>query len=198
MEQKETPSEEQKEPTAPQAAGQEQEPQEDEIIWAPQRKKVSDLLQKLIDILKRYNGYKCVYVCKLDKFNDDPKQEKGTTSALARKLLVGYLMTGRGRKEEFMKNFVGAPIAYVQVHWDIPTMAEDGCYDDVDIKGKPIKTISAAEYMLVEPEKFEPYLLVRQGTDKIAIIKGNPYRKITKEDAKAITEALQGKPEEQK
>lgn len=196
MEQKETQPEQA--PPTPDTTGSDQVKEGDEIIWAPQRKKVSDLLQKLIDILKRYNGYKCVSVCKLDKFNDDPKQEKGTTSALARKLLVGYLMTGRGRKEEFMKNFVGAPIAYVQVHWDIPTMAEDGCYDDVDIKGKPIKTISAAEYMLVEPEKFEPYLLVRQGTDKIAIIKGNPYRKITKEDAKAITEALQGKPEEQK
>ena len=196
MEQKETQSEQ--EPSTPDTTGSDQLKEEDEIIWAPQRKKVSDLLQKLIDILKRYNGYKCVSVCKLDKFNDDPKQEKGTTSALARRLLVGYFTTGRGNKEEFMKSFVGAPIAYVQVHWDIPTMAEDGCYDDVDIKGNPIKTISAAEYMLVEPEKFEPYLLVRQGSDKVAIIKGNPYRKITKEDAKAITEALQGKTEEQK
>ena len=77
-------------------------------------------------------------------------------------------------------------------------MAEDGCYDDVDIKGNPVKTISAAEYMLIEPEKFEPYLLVRQGHDKVAMIKGNPYRKITKEEAKAIAESLQGKPEEQK
>ena len=196
MEQKETQSEQ--EPSAPESAGSDQEQKEGEVVWAPQRKQVSDLLQKLIDMLKRYNGYKCVSVCKLDKFNDDPKQERGTTSALARRLLVGYLMTGRGSKEEFMKNFVGAPIAYVQVHWDIPTMAEDGCYDDVDIKGKPIKTISAAEYMLVEPEKFEPYLLVRQGTDKVAMIKGNPYRKITKDDAKAIAEALQGKPEEAK
>lgn len=196
MDQKETPSEQK--PATPEVAKEEVVQEKEEIVWAPQRKQVSDLLQKLIDILKRYNGYKCVSVCKLDKFNDDPKQEKGTTSALARRLLVGYLMTGRGNKEEFMKNFVGAPIAYVQVHWDIPTMAEDGCYDDVDIKGKPIKTISAAEYMLVEPEKFEPYLLVRQGTDKVAMIKGNPYRKITKEDAKAIAEALQGKPEEAK
>ena len=196
MDQKETPSEQK--PATPEVAKEETVQGKEEIVWAPQRKQVSDLLQKLIDILKRYNGYKCVSVCKLDKFNDDPKQEKGTTSALARRLLVGYIMTGRGNKEEFMKNFVGAPIAYVQVHWDIPTMAEDGCYDDVDIKGKPIKTISAAEYMLVEPEKFEPYLLVRQGTDKVAMIKGNPYRKITKEEAKAITEALQGKPEEAK
>lgn len=196
MEQKETQPEQ--EPSTPETAGNDQGQKEGEIVWAPQRKQVSDLLQKLIDILKRYNGYKCVSVCKLDKFNDDPKQEKGTTSALARRLLVGYLMTGRGNKEEFLKNFVGAPIAYVQVHWDIPTMAEDGCYDDVDIKGNPVKTISAAEYMLIEPEKFEPYLLVRQGHDKVAMIKGNPYRKITKEEAKAIAESLQGKPEEQK
>ena len=196
MEQKETQPDQ--EPSTPETAGSDQEQEDGEIIWAPQRKKVSDLLQKLIDILKRYNGYKCVSVCKLDKFNDDPKQEKGTTSALARRLLVGYFTTGRGNKEEFLKNFVGAPIAYVQVHWDIPTMAEDGCYDDVDINGKPIKTISAAEYMLVEPEKFEPYLLVRQGPDKVAMIKGNPYRKITKEEAEAIRDKLQGTAEEQK
>ena len=198
MEQKETPSEEQEAVETHQSAEQEQEAKEGEIVWAPQRKQVSDLLQKLIDILKRYNGYKCVSVCKLDKFNDDPAQVKGVTSALARKLLVGYLMTGRGSKEEFNKNFVGAPIAYVQVHWDIPTMADDGCYDDVDIKGNPIRTLSAAEYMLVEPEKFEPYLLIRQGPDKVAMIKGNPYRKITKEEAEAIRDKLQGTAEEQK
>lgn len=198
MEQKETLSEEQEAVTTPESAKQEQETNDGEIIWAPHRKQVSDLLKKLIDILKRYNGYKCVSVCKLDKFNDDPAQGKGVTSALARRLLVGYLMTGRGSKEEFTKNFVGAPIAYVQVHCDIPTMADDGCYDDVDIKGNPIKTISAAEYMLVEPEKFEPYLLVRQGPDKVAMIKGNPYRKITKEEAEAIRDKLQGTAEEQK
>ena len=78
MEQKETQPEQ--EQSTPGTAGNDQEQKEGEIVWAPQRKQVSDLLQKLIDILKRYNGYKCVSVCKLDKFNDDPKQEKGTTS----------------------------------------------------------------------------------------------------------------------
>ena len=44
MEQKETPSEEQEAVTTPQSAEQEQEAKEGEIVWAPQRKQVSDLL----------------------------------------------------------------------------------------------------------------------------------------------------------
>jgi hypothetical protein len=194
MEEQATPSEQQEPEKAPEA--EKQELAEEEIVWAPQRKQVSDLLGKLIDILKRFNGYKCVSVCRLTKFNDDPKQERGITSGLARRIFVGYIMTGRGSKEEFMKNFVGAPIAYVQVHKEIPVMAEDGCYDELDVNGKPNKTISAAEYMLVEPEKFEPYILIRQGPDKVAMIKGNPYRKITKEEAQAVVEKLQGPSEE--
>ena len=194
MEEQATPSEQQ-EPKKPETENKELA--DGEIVWAPQRKQVSDLLGKLIDILKRFNGYKCVSVCRLTKFSDDPKQEKGMTSGLARRIFVGYIMTGRGSKEEFMKNFVGAPIAYVQVHKEIPTMAEDGCYDELDVNGNPNKTISAAEYMLVEPEKFEPYILIRQGPDKVAMIKGNPYRKITKEEAQALVEKLQTPEESQ-
>jgi len=153
-----------------------------------------DLLAKMIQIAKSFNGYRCISVSRMTSFVDSDKVPPGTTSALARRLLVGYVLKRGGTPEEFKKLFVNTPIAYIQCHagepgddLSLPIMAKDGLYDALDGNFHVMTTQCAGEVVLSDPDNFEPFILVKlEGKDNFGIVKGNPYHTVTKEEADAV------------
>lgn len=152
-------------------------------------------LQVLMDAANRFNGYPYLAVCNIKEYND---KDEASHSSLVREIRSAYILTGRGNLDEFVKAFVGAPIAYVRAYARCPTMAKDGCYTCLDIEGKPIPYKVVAEYALRDAEKFGPFILVKQGPGKFGIIEGDPYHKVTKEEAAAVIKEQQAEsPKEQ-
>ena len=150
--------------------------------------KESDLLGKMIEFANRYNGYDCISVSSLTAFVNDSKAPIGTTSALARRIALGFLLkSGGGKAEEFAKVFVNKPIVYVQAHKGIPILAKDGLYDAIDANHKVIDSRTVGEFVISEPEKFEPFILIKTGgKGNFGIIKGDPYHHVTPEEAASV------------
>ena len=179
----------------------EKKEEEEQLIVAPQHEKpkTRNLLEICIEYARKFNGYPYIS-CSLLRTYDDTNEDPSVTSNLAKKLRMGFLMTGRTDKEEFIKRFVNQPIVYIQAHAEMPTLAKDGCYNNINIHGKPFKSYNVSEHIILKPEEFVPFIVVKQGSDKFGKIEGNPYRNITKEEAAAVMHMNQdpepSKPEE--
>ena len=155
--------------------------------------KEGDLLAKMIEYANRYNGYECISVSRLTAFVNDSKAPIGTTSALARRIALGFMLkSGGGKAEEFAKVFVNKPIVYVQAHKGVPILAKDGLYDSLDANHKVIDSRTVGEFVIKDPEKFEPFILIKTGgKGNFGIIKGDPYHKVTPGEAAAVAKMNQ-------
>lgn len=181
-------------------------PEEEEVIAnncgldSQSSMKAKDLEAICINYAKASNGYPFVGAFMLKSFNEEAKNYK-EMSWWAQGLFNSYISTGRGSKEEFVKHFVGSSIVYIFAFERMPTLADDGCYNPIDVFGKGFKSIRFNEQICLNPETFKPFIVVKQrdeqGNVTFGRIVGDPYCNINKEQAEAIAKLLQT-PEENK
>lgn len=146
--------------------------------------KTRNLVDICIEYAKRMNGYPYIS-CSLIKSYDDTNEDPSVTSNLVKRVRMGFIMTGHGDKDEFVKRFVNQPIVYIQAHAEMPTLAADGCYNNINIHGKPFKSFNMSEHVILKPEEFVPFIIVYKD-GKFGKIEGNPYRTISKDEALAL------------
>lgn len=158
-------------------------PEEEQKEKAEAKKREGDLLVVMREYANRYNGYPYISVSRIKSYND---KDVKTQSILVQRMKLNFLLSGRGDAEQFGKIITGTPVAYVQAHAECPTLCEDGVYDGKNPLGKLIKTISVAEFILSNPDEFEPFILVKQGPDNFGIIKGSPFKTVTAAEAKVV------------
>lgn len=166
--------------------------QSDSIILAKQRNPENDVKMKTLeqicmDIANRMNGFPFISCSRLMSY-DDTADEKDTKkmSTMAKRLRMAYIMTGNGSLEKFKELYVGAGIVYIQAHKECPTLSDDGCYNSVNIIGKPFKTVNVAEYVLKNLDQFKPFVIVKQGPGKFGMINGDPYHHVTAAEVAAV------------
>lgn len=153
--------------------------------------KTCDLMERIQSMLNQYNGYPYASVSMLKSYDD--KDTKGEhTSTLAKRIRFGYLMSGHTDVEKFIKAFVGAPIAYVQVHQEMPVLCDDGCYSAINVHGKPIKTFNVGEFVLTDPDSFVPFIVHKCGPNQFEKLEGETFHKITQAEADALLRMQQG------
>jgi len=155
-----------------------------------------DILAVLIDLAnsEKYKDYKCFSVSGMTKFEDKDKVAPGEMAALSRELLKAYILSGRGDKETFIKAHVNSGLVFIQAHEKLPMMAQDGIYDTFTCGFKHIKTCAIKGVIVAEPDKFEPFVLIRgDKEDDFSIIKGDPFpNEITKDTIDAVNKIVHG------
>lgn len=150
-----------------------------------------------IEACKRLNGYPFITASCLMSY-DDTTEDPKIMSNLAKRLRLGFMMKGYGDKDVFIKHFVGQPIIYVWGMAEMPTLAKDGCYNNINVHGKPFAAVNVGEYpLLKDPKDFTPFIITKKYDEatkefKFYKIEGNPYHEVTKEEAQAVMLALQG------
>lgn len=184
--------------TTPAEKPVEKQEEEETIIVAPQREYNARSLEDIcIEYAKRFNGFPYISASTINSYDDktaDPKK----TSTLARRLKFAFMLSGRTDVNEFVKNFVGQPIVYIQAHAEMPILSEDGAYSAVNVHGIPIKTKNISEHIILNTKTFKPFIIVKQEGGKFGKIEGNPYCDISKDQAQTLAEILQQSQEEQK
>lgn len=149
-----------------------------------------------IEELKHLNGYPYIGVSRPMTFNENAKTYK-EMSWLVQHLLDCYILTGRGNQEEFKKAFIGSPIVHLYAFERMPTLADDGCYNPIDVFGKGMKSVHIREYPLIKADNFKPFIVIKQRDPETGVISfgkivGDPYHNVTTDEAQAVKEALQG------
>ncbi len=160
-----------------------------------QDKPKGDVLAVLIDLAKdeRYKDFSCFSVSMMTKFEDKEQVAPGEMAELSRALLKAYIMSGKGDKETFIKAHVKSGLAFIQAHEKLPILAEDGLYDSRTSGMRMMKSCAIKGVLMTEPDKFEPFILVRGDKEEdFSIIKGNPFPDLTKDTVEAVKDVLNG------
>ena len=157
--------------------------------------KGTDVLAVLIDLAndEKYKDFSCFSVSMMTKFEDKEKVAPGEMSELTRMLLKAYITSGKGDKDTFVKAHVKSGLAFIQAHEKLPILADDGLYDTRTSGMRMMKSCAIKGVLMTEPDKFEPFILVRGDKEgDFNIIKGNPFPDLTKDTVEAVKDALNG------
>lgn len=176
---------------------------DDEIVVAPKRANreikpvYKSIREHMLEKAVALNGYPYVTVSRIVKLDKDWETDKFGWSTTTRKLMAGYIHSGRGDVDEFIKAFEGAGIGLIVAFPRMPTMAKDGTYNGFDIHGEPMPFINVDEVPLANRDEFQPFMVIRDGRDengkmKFNELRGNPYPTFSPAIAKELTKVIQG------
>lgn len=146
------------------------------------------LLESMLAYLKRYNGYKCCSVSRIENIPSDVHD----WSPLLMSIFQKYMIAGKADPNKFKEMFASKDMCYIQVHEDYPTVAKDGCYSSITIDGKMMKTITVGFFRLVNADTFKPLIIVRRAPGKVGdpgtlgLVYGDPYHQVSPEEAAEI------------
>lgn len=173
------------------------------IVTAPKRadreiKPVyKSIRNHMIEKAASLNGYPYVTISRITKLDKEWETDVCGWSTTTKKLMSGYLSTGRGDIDEFIKAFEGTGIGLIVAFPRCPTMAKDGTYNAIDVSGNPMPFINVDEVPLANKDDFIPFMVIRQGRDEQGNIQygeliGNPYPVLSPYIARELTKAIMG------
>lgn len=171
----------------------------DVLITAPKKEapkfRYKNIRDHMIEKAGALNGYPFVTISRITKLDPEWETDKFGWSTTTRKLMQGYILRGRGDKDEFIHLFEGTPIGLIVAFPRMPTMAKDGTYNAFDIHGVPMNFINVDEVPLANAEEFKPFIVIRQGRGpdgkmQYGEMQGNPYPMFTPGVARQLAKTI--------
>lgn len=161
-----------KEPTSVKIGINQQQPEVVKSNSTTKEEADQDLYSLMIGYAKRYNGYNYISASRITCVPSDPKEH----CALLKTMIFNHILRNGGDQKEFVDLVINNGLVIIQAHQDCPTLSKCGLYDTVGINGEPNKSRLCSYFFFNEkPEKFDPFIFVKQAKGQYGMIKGDPY-----------------------